>query len=404
MAGTQKPDGERKRTLRLDPPSRTENPEPPTLRLTALVCLDHDRPGARSAAADSVIVACSLLDGRPGVSCEVRMTRFRKILTLFDDYHDMMADRVRMEAYRKAIAKVIKPGDTVLDLGCGLGILSFLALQAGAQKVYAIEKSDSIQLAEEAAQLNGFADRIEFIKDNSLSVTLPEKVDVLVSETLGSFALEENTLEFTIDARKRFLKEGGRMIPEELNLWVAPAESKKIAKRIAFWKDVQGVDYSPAIREMAARFSAEDIPPGELLAEPTLYAAIDLRRVEQDSFAETIIYPITRNGTFNGLAGWFGVKLTDGIVFDTSPASPKTHWKQAFLPLQEPFAVHRRGMLKLDLAIAGKGTGGDDTRISYNFSYLPPSAETVQAPPVPGRNDPCPCGSGKKYKKCCGAS
>ena len=22
----------------------------------------------------------------------------------------------------------------------------------------------------------------------------------------------------------------------------------------------------------------------------------------------------------------------------------------------------------------------------------------------PGRNDPCPCGSGKKYKKCCGAN
>jgi SEC-C motif-containing protein len=24
--------------------------------------------------------------------------------------------------------------------------------------------------------------------------------------------------------------------------------------------------------------------------------------------------------------------------------------------------------------------------------------------PRPGRNDPCPCGSGKKYKKCCGAA
>ena len=23
--------------------------------------------------------------------------------------------------------------------------------------------------------------------------------------------------------------------------------------------------------------------------------------------------------------------------------------------------------------------------------------------PKPGRNDPCPCGSGKKFKKCCGA-
>jgi len=26
----------------------------------------------------------------------------------------------------------------------------------------------------------------------------------------------------------------------------------------------------------------------------------------------------------------------------------------------------------------------------------------VQAKKEPGRNDPCPCGSGKKYKKCCG--
>ena len=27
---------------------------------------------------------------------------------------------------------------------------------------------------------------------------------------------------------------------------------------------------------------------------------------------------------------------------------------------------------------------------------------TVVKPPKVGRNDPCPCGSGKKYKKCCG--
>ena len=31
------------------------------------------------------------------------------------------------------------------------------------------------------------------------------------------------------------------------------------------------------------------------------------------------------------------------------------------------------------------------------------SPAPVTAPPTPGRNDPCPCGSGKKYKKCCGA-
>jgi SEC-C motif len=31
-----------------------------------------------------------------------------------------------------------------------------------------------------------------------------------------------------------------------------------------------------------------------------------------------------------------------------------------------------------------------------------PAAAPVKAPPRPGRNEPCPCGSGKKYKKCCG--
>ena len=30
------------------------------------------------------------------------------------------------------------------------------------------------------------------------------------------------------------------------------------------------------------------------------------------------------------------------------------------------------------------------------------SSTTVVKPPKIGRNDPCPCGSGKKYKKCCG--
>jgi hypothetical protein len=30
-------------------------------------------------------------------------------------------------------------------------------------------------------------------------------------------------------------------------------------------------------------------------------------------------------------------------------------------------------------------------------------SEPYLAPPKPGRNEPCPCGSGKKYKKCCGA-
>ena len=30
-----------------------------------------------------------------------------------------------------------------------------------------------------------------------------------------------------------------------------------------------------------------------------------------------------------------------------------------------------------------------------------PPVDPIKADDTPGRNDPCPCGSGKKYKKCC---
>jgi SWIM/SEC-C metal-binding protein len=32
---------------------------------------------------------------------------------------------------------------------------------------------------------------------------------------------------------------------------------------------------------------------------------------------------------------------------------------------------------------------------------MPSAPTTLRAPDKVGRNDPCPCGSGKKYKKCC---
>jgi len=32
-----------------------------------------------------------------------------------------------------------------------------------------------------------------------------------------------------------------------------------------------------------------------------------------------------------------------------------------------------------------------------------PPVDPITSDEVPGRNDPCPCGSGRKYKKCCGS-
>ena len=42
------------------------------------------------------------------------------------------------------------------------------------------------------------------------------------------------------------------------------------------------------------------------------------------------------------------------------------------------------------------GPDCDHHDCGHNYTYR-------RAEPKIGRNDPCPCGSGKKYKKCCGA-
>ena len=43
----------------------------------------------------------------------------------------------------------------------------------------------------------------------------------------------------------------------------------------------------------------------------------------------------------------------------------------------------------------------EETRAEIEKKYK--RSKTVVKEQLPGRNDPCPCGSGKKYKKCCGS-
>src|SRR5262245_41834363 len=116
---------------------------------------------------------------------------FSESLLEWDEaFHDLMLnDRLRMIAYRKAIFEAVKPGDLVLDLGTGTGILSQWALEAGAGRVYGIDLSAPI-LAEAVERMRraGLAERFEPINKLSYEVELPKRVDVLISEIIGNMA------------------------------------------------------------------------------------------------------------------------------------------------------------------------------------------------------------------------
>lgn len=328
------------------------------------------------------------------------MNKFRKTVTFFDDYYEMMSDRVRMEAYSQALSEAVKTGDVVVDLGAGLGILSFMALKAGASKVYAIEKSDSIELAKKVAQINGFTDQMVFINENSMDVEIPEKVDIIISETLGCFAIDENTLEFIIDARNRFLKPLGLILPHALSLYLAPVDSTPINNKMRFWKDVYGIDFSPALNEISGKLLYEDIKKENIVSEPQIFSEIDLYKINSATVNNQLTFTINRNAQVHGLAGWFTANLYKDISIKTAPWEKKTHWKQAFFPLKNSVNVIKGDTMELSLTISPKDSIEDGAKIDYSC-YFSQNAKDLVSPEKIGRNDPCPCGSGKKFKKCC---
>jgi type I protein arginine methyltransferase len=318
----------------------------------------------------------------------------RKALTRFDDFRTMLTDNVRMRAWEQAIRQVVRPGDTVVDLGAGTGILTFLALKAGARHVVAIEKSDAIELAKRVAAYNGWTDQISFHHASSMDVSLDHRADCLISETLGSFGIEENTLAFTADARERLLKPGGRMLPAAISSFLAPVDTPGLHhQRIGVWSNVSGIDMSVAAEEGGRRMVVAAIEPRRLVAKPAVFANIDLTCHTSTEVENRLRFVFPRDATVHGLAGWFVCTVADGIQVDTGPHQPQTHWKQAWFPFPVPVTPRAGDILDVVMQVGGKHARSDDSIVHYEWFCS-------QRDDDPSRS-PCPCGSGRKFKRCC---
>ena len=257
-------------------------------------------------------------------------------------HKEMISDQIRMNTYRKAIHAVVKKGDIVADIGTGSGILAFFAIEAGAQKVYAIEQDAIIEEAEKLAKLNGLEKKIVFIKDRSDNVELPERVNLITSELIGFFGLEENLHRFKIDARQRFLKPAGRLVPSWLELYLAPVESQRIWQdNIGPWHGNHfGFDFSP-VRNYAVsqRYITDCSKDVTRLAEPSMISHLDFYTLEKMPTKFRGEFTIEKPGEFHGLMGYFRSGLAPKIALSTADTSPSTHWKQTFFPMNAVVAV-----------------------------------------------------------------
>jgi precorrin-6B methylase 2 len=252
----------------------------------------------------------------------------------------MLSDKVRMCAYKKAIECTVKKNDVVCDIGTGSGILAFFSVLCGAKKVYAIEKTAIIEEAQKLAQKNGFADKVVFIKGVSDKISLPEKVDVVTSELIGFFGLEERLPNFKIDAKKRFLKPGGKLIPFGLELYLVPVESSDIwQNKFGIWReDFYGVDFSLVKEHALSQWYALDCS-GKLrfLAPPAMICKYNFYEDDETRLVFRGEFTVNQDGIFHGFAGFFKAALSEEVSFSTAPDEPLTHWQQVFFPLQAVF-------------------------------------------------------------------
>ncbi len=260
-------------------------------------------------------------------------------------HRTMIRDRVRTEAFRRAIESVVRPGDVVLDVGAGSGILSLFAARAGAVRVYAVEATTVAVVAQGLAAANGVAEIVQVIQGDVMEVELPERVDVIVSEWLGGFGVDEGMLVPVIAARDRWLKPGGVMIPRSVTAWTALVHDRYTGEMVEFLRDnpyglklgdlvdmtVNEIFYSGTFRHLAAGDRRSE--PGRLWT--TDADLIPLEQAQAPHEAGTLL-PVRDHGTANALALWFGAELAPGISLSVGPGDPPTHWGMTTAPLRGP--------------------------------------------------------------------
>lgn len=273
-------------------------------------------------------------------------TNLSKLLArLVPSWHPpMMNDSARNRAYAAALARAVRPGMLVLEIGTGAGLLALMAARAGAERVITCEMQPTIAEAARAViAANGLTERITVLTLNSAQLRigheLPRPADVLVSEILSNELLNEGVLPALEDARARLLAPGAAIIPVIGALRAVLAGGDYIAANVCV-EQVEGFDVSP-FNQVCNRRVGLDLRWRGYESFCTDFEPFRFDFTASNPTPEgrtTLHLPVTRSGRCYGVLQWIWLGLDDATHFENHPATPvlASGWQHMLYRFETP--------------------------------------------------------------------
>ena len=266
--------------------------------------------------------------------------------SMINDLERARAYALALQAQMRVQRQVLDPRElSVLDLGCGSGLLAMLAARAGARTVYACDKAPGMaSCAARVVQDNLLHHSIKIIAKLSTNMTvgpgpdhdMSERAGMLVSETFGDDPFSESFLPSLAHAREHLLTHDALVIPYGLDLYAVPFESKDLIQ-LNFVANTPVLGFDMKAWDLFARprwsCRLEDHCVLEL-SEPCLALSLDWgdssMRVAQSGQATTSVR-VKRSGVVHGVAAWYTLRLDKEAKarISTAPGIKGRHWRQA---------------------------------------------------------------------------
>ncbi|KRK02438.1 uncharacterized protein Dyak_GE28041 [Drosophila yakuba] len=239
---------------------------------------------------------------------------------------------------------------TILVVCCGTGTVALMAARMGAKRVYAVDYSKVTGYATLVVRQNGYEGVVSVMNGRMKDLKLPSKVDGIICNWMGHCLLYESEILEVLEARDRWLKKGGFILPDLGSLYLVASEEHKLkSERCNHWRNVYGFNMN-AIRRYALAEPCVALTTGEkLLTMAHCILRLNLKNAKkEDLFIDrNIRLSVNREGYLECFLLFFEVQFSSSLHFKLT-CNPcfktpfKSLWMQTVLFVEQPFVMRKK--------------------------------------------------------------